>query len=272
MKAGFVCSLVVMASTPGLVAAQADEASKKQADPPLEGVIALGLGYGADYLGGRDFGVSVRPGLFLRWGRFSASSGASWAARRQEVEQGGLGLELSRSDAFDLILGLRSDSGRRESASPALAGMGDVKRTLRLRLSAAWRFAPQWQVSSTWTGDMLGRGGGSVVETKLQRQWSLSPATTLEAATQLTYVSARYMRSYFGVSDEQAAHSGYVVYQPGAGWRSVSGYVTLKSELGGDWVVMAGPGFSTLLGQAADSPLTQRRSAVSFTAGVGWRF
>ncbi len=268
MTTWLVRSIVIAAGlAAGPVAAETEVAGR-----PLDGVITLGALYGPDYLGSRDSGTSVRPGLFLRWGRVSISSGAGWAARRQEVERRGLGIELSHSDAFDLSLGLRSDSGRDEDSSTALIGMGDVKRTLRVRLGGTWRFAPQWQVSTAWTADALGRGGGYLVETKLQRQWQLTPRLLLESAGQVTFGSTRYMQAYYGVNDEQAARSRYAVYQPGAGLRDLSAYVTLKAELGDNWVLMGGPGFNYMLGPAADSPLTQRRWAWSFSTGVGWRF
>ncbi len=268
MKACLLPSIAVAAG----LAAGAAHADTLLGGRPLDGVVTLVGLYGPDYLGSRDSGTSLRPGLFLRWGRVSISSGAGWAARRQEVERRGLGIELSHSDAFDLSLGLRSDSGRDEDSSPALTGMGDVKRTLRVRLGATWRFAPQWQVSTAWTADALGRGGGYLVDTKLQRQWQLAPGVLLESGAQVTFGSSRYMQAYYGVNDEQAARSGYRAYQPGAGFRDLSGYASLKAELGDNWVAMAGPGFNYMLAPAADSPLTQRRLSWTFSAGLGWRF
>lgn len=46
----------------------------------------------------------------------------------------------------------------------------------------------------------------------------------------------------------------------------------MKYELNDEWVVTGGPGYGRVLGPAARSPLTQRRSAWSLSGGVGYRF
>jgi outer membrane protein len=77
----------------------------------------------------------------------------------------GLGVELLRNEALRVRLGLRFDSGRRESADPALAGMGDVKRTIRARIGrhlALCARAGRW--GHPWTVDAFGRGGGNLGE------------------------------------------------------------------------------------------------------------
>jgi outer membrane scaffolding protein for murein synthesis (MipA/OmpV family) len=48
--------------------------------------------------------------------------------------------------------------------------------------------------------------------------------------------------------------------------------LSLRAELGEDWVFVAGPGYARLLGPAARSPIVQRRSSWSASAGVGYRF
>jgi outer membrane protein len=238
----------------------------------FDGVVTLGVQRGADYLGAREQGVSVRPGIYLRWGRLSISSGGGWAAKRQRDEVVGLGIDLASSDTFDLTLGLRADSGRNESDSDALKGMGDVKRTIRARIGATWRFAPDWQLGAAWTIDAFGRGGGNLGELRLKHEWPLSHHMTLSSGVAVFVAGDRYLQTYFGVTPDQAVRSGYPVYTPSLGLRDVQLYTAVKYELNDEWVVTGGPGYGRVLGPAARSPLTQRRSAWSLSGGVGYRF
>lgn len=228
--------------------------------------------YSPDYLGARESGYSLRPGLFVRYGRITVSSNAGFAVRREDAELRGLGIDLAESDDFDVSLGLRVDRGRNESRSPALAGMGDVKATLRLRVGGSWRFTPQWQVQGNWTLDAFGRGGGNVVDLKLQHDWTLMPRVELTSSAAVTIGGERYMQTWFGVTPEQSARSGYPVYSPKLGVRDLTLTASVKTELGDDWVFIGGPGYTRMLGPAARSPLVQRRSAWLLSAGVGYRF
>lgn len=234
-------------------------------------VTLVGL-WGPEYQGARDAGFSARPGFFVRYGRVSLSSGGGFAARREDAELRGLGIELAHDDRFDLSLGLRTDGGRSESDSPGLAGMGDVKRTLRARIGGTWRFAPGWQLSGNWTVDAFNRGGGNLADLKLQHDWQLTPQLSLSSSAAVSVGGDRYMQTWFGVTAEQSARSGYAEYDPRLGLRDLSLAMSLKAEVGHHWVFIGGPGLTWMLGPAAKSPLVQRRLNWSASAGVGYRF
>lgn len=238
----------------------------------VSGAVTLIGQYGPDFLGASDSGASLRPGLYLRWGRVSVSSGAGWAARRQDTEIRGLGIDLAHSDAFDLSLGLRSDSGRSDDSSPALAGMGDVKRTIRARIGATWRFAPDWALSANWTVDAFNRGGGNLIDAKLQHERTLSPRLHLTSGMSLSAGGPRYMQTYHGVTAEQSAATGYPEYKPGTSLRDLQLFTSLRVDIGDDWVGVLGIGFTRTLGDVTDSPLTTRPNAFSLSTGIGWRF
>ena len=255
-----------------LLAGLAGLAQAAKSPNDLAGAVTLSVQSGPDYLGARDRGISVRPGFFVRWGRLSVSSGGSWAARREDTEVTGLGYDLARSDNFDASLGLRVDSGRSESDSPALAGMGNTKRTIRARVGAEWRFAPRWQLSGSWTIDAFGRGGGNLGELRLRHDWPLTPMLTLSSGAALTVAGDRYMQTYFGVTPEQAQRSGYAVYSPSLGLRDLQLFTALRYELGDHWVLTGGPGLTRVLGPAARSPLTQKKQSWTLSAGAGYRF
>ena len=117
----------------------------QQGDVPATGRswdVALGaaLSHGPDFAGAQGRQMSLTPGLYLRYGRLSLASRSAFVVRSSDPGAAGSGLrlDLSRSDALRIGLGLRNESGRRESSSPELRGMGDLPRSLRLRLAARW--------------------------------------------------------------------------------------------------------------------------------------
>lgn len=238
----------------------------------LDGAVTLVAQHGPDYLGARTSGLSVRPGFYVRWGRLALSSGGGWASPRQDDDLRGLGLELKHTRSLRVNLGLRMDSGRNESAAPALAGMGDVKRTLRVRLGANWQFAPQWELRAGWTIDAFGRGGGNLGELKVQHDWPVAARLHLTTGVSLSLAGDRYLQTYYGVTPAQSARTGYPVFEPRMSLRDVSLFTTLRADMGEDWVGQIGAGATRVLGDAAHSPLSQRLDGWSVSAGVGWRF
>lgn len=238
----------------------------------IEGALSLIVNHSAEYLGAARSSASLRPGFFIRWGRFTLSSGGGFAASRREGQSRGFGYDLRHTENVDLSLGLRMDSGRSESDSDALAGMGDVPRTVRLRVAGEWRFTHGWKVAGGWTIDAFGRGGGNLGEIGVRHERELSRRTTLTTGIVATIAGDRYLQTYFGVTPEQSARTGYPVHTPAFGVRDVAVYLSMRKEFDEDWVAVAGIGGTRLLGDARTSPLTRRAAAASFSAGLGYRF
>ena len=59
-----------------------------------EGAVGLTMGYGPAYVGSDDYNIGLKPALYLRYGRFSLSSGAGFATRRADQVLRGLGADL----------------------------------------------------------------------------------------------------------------------------------------------------------------------------------
>lgn len=255
-----------------LAAALAGPAAGPAAAQDFDAAASLVLTHAPTYLGAQRQSLGWRPGVYLSWGRFTLSSGASFAADREADDVRGMGVELLRNEALRVRLGLRFDSGRRESADPALAGMGVVKHTIRARLAASWAAPKPWRLDTSWTVDAFGRGGGNLGEATLAHDRELGADTTLTLGGTVTLAGDRYLQTWFGVTPEQSARTGYPVHEPGLGLRDVQAFVSLHRPLSGHWVLMSRFGFMRLLGAAADSPLVRRVTTHSVTLGLGYRF
>ncbi|NRF67961.1 MipA/OmpV family protein [Aquincola sp. S2] len=264
-----VAALLAGLLLPG--AARADEEAKPAAT--WEGAIGLVLRHGPTYAGAEDKRTRIAPGLFLRYGRFSVTTTGGFATRSQdETTRGGLAAELVQRDDFRVSLSLRFAGGRDPGSDPLLAGLDKRRTTLRGRLGVSRDLGAGWQLRAGWNPDLLGRDGGSYVDVGLNHGWALTPTVQASAGIGATWSNARYLQSYFGVSEAESARSGHPVYRPGSGLRDVGANVGLRTSFGPRWVGFANAGVSRLVGPAADSPLTRRPSSWSLGAGLAWRF
>ncbi len=266
-------------------AAQAQEATAAQppgdlhataapAPAPVswEGAIGLSAQYRPEYAGAQRRIFKATPALFLRYGRFTITNAGGFVTRRADDVVRGLGVDLLERERWSVKLSLRYDRGRGEDSSNSLSGMGDIPATVRARLVANWRLDGPWRAGLSWSVDALGRGGGHLGDISVGWEQRVAPATQLAASLSLALAGDRYMQTYYGVSQEQAARTGRPVYEARAGWRDATGSVNLRHELGPDWTLLAGLSASRQLGPAAASPLTTQRNGWSVSLAAAWRF
>ena len=238
----------------------------------LEGAIGLLAGYGPDYAGAAASHASAGPGFFFRYRRITVTNASGFVTSRSDDVVRGLGLDLLRSDTRRINFALRIDNGRKETGSGALAGMGDIKPTLRLRVAGTWQLGDGWRVGSSWNLDTLNKGGGHYGDVSFARERRLSPKATWTWGGSLSAGSERYMQTYFGVSEEQSRSSGRALYGPSAGLRDAALFASLQTDLGERWVLLAGANVSRLIGPALDSPLTVKPTGWGLNGGAAWRF
>jgi len=237
-----------------------------------EGAIGLVLGYGPAYIGSDDYGFGVKPALYLRYGRFSLSTGAGFATRRADQVLNGLGVDLVSSERVRVKLSARLNRGRSDSNNAALAGMGEVDGTVRARLTATWQLNDVWRLGAEASIDALGRGQGAVGELSFAREVALTPDTTWRWGGSLSLGNSTYMQSYYGVTQTQSSSSGYAQYAPSSGLRDLALSTGWVSELTPDWVGFVNVGVSQALGPVLDSPLTFKALGYSGNVGLAWRF
>ncbi len=95
---------------------------------------------------------------------------------------------------------------------------------------------------------------------------------SLDADISTTYGSGKYMRTYFGVSPEDASVSGLDSYRPGAGLRDVSAGITAGYRLSERWGLIARLGGSYYVGDVRDSPIVKEGAKFQGTAALGVTF
>lgn len=246
----------------------APSAIKRSWDAAIGGVLV----YAPDYAGSDNQRLRLGPGFYLRYGRVSIATRSGFRSAGDPGERAGLRIDLSPSDRLRFAVGLRYDAGRQESSSEALKGLGDVPSTVRVRTMASYRLGDGWSAGSAVLLDVLGRGGGWQADLGAGRELRYSVDTTWSFGAALAFAGDRHMQTYFGVTQEQAARTGYPAYEPRWGLRDLSAHVNARTELGGSWHAFYGANISRLLGPAAASPLTKDPNAWGLNAGLVYRF
>jgi len=238
-----------------------------------EGAVGPVVSLAPDYSGASTRKVSWGLGYYLRYGRISISNTSGFVTRRREDDIfRGLSLDVKRDERVRLNVALRIDNGRKASDTRGLAGLEDIRRTIRARFSATWQADPAWKVAAGLNTDILGRGGGNVVDLGATRDQRWSASTTWNAGASVSAGDRRYMRSWYGVSEAASATTGHPAYDPGAGLRDVTVATNWRMEIHDKWIVLWGASASRLVGPAARSPLTTSQQQWGVSAGVARRF
>jgi outer membrane scaffolding protein for murein synthesis (MipA/OmpV family) len=89
---------------------------------------------------------------------------------------------------------------------------------------------------------------------------------------QPTWASAKSTSSFYGITPQQAAVSGLPAYDPGSGLLATSVGLIYSVALAEHWVIVGNFEARRLHGDAARSPITERRSAYSAAAGLAYRW
>jgi outer membrane protein len=227
----------------------------------------------AEYLGSDRRDQKLSPLWAFQYGRWRLSSSRASAVLGFASDAAGPGAsaELAGTKNWHVGAAFRVDHGRKTSDSPYLIGLPDVKRTLRGRIYASYTLSPQWTIGGNVSQDLLGRGGGALASIDLGYRHWITPGIELTSGLGVSLADKRNMRTYFGISGEQAAQSGLRPFAAGAGFRDAHLGLGLTTALTPHWIAFGNIGVSHLLADAAHSPLTRRANNVGATLGIAYR-
>lgn len=250
-----------------------EEPASASATPGFSYVLGLRAAYQPEFMGARDYRTSARPIISLQWGKWRLSSSGASAVMGfgREVQGSGASTDLLSRDRIKVSLSLRFDSGRDSKDSPRLAGLPDVRKTLRAQLSTRYNLTDDLNVGLSWSADLLGRGGGSVAGLGLGYRIYRDTQTEWTAGGGVGWGSRRYQQAYFGVAPEVAPQTLYAAYQPGSGLRDAYLGLGWTYAITHHWIAFSSASVGRLLGPSADSPLVERRSAGQVAIGLAYR-
>ena len=249
--------LIALAATLSAAAgaqAQAFDAVRLFAAPPgkdggLAGSVVLST---TEYPGSKDRRTLVLPVLDYQWAN-------GWFAGATN----GLGYNFSGRPDMQYGLRVTADFGRKESRSTALRGIGDIDANAEVGGFFNYSLVEGLSLISSLRYGAGKDGNGIVADFGVGYSLAFAQRWRLGVGADVTAANAKYMQSYFGVSQAQATASGYRAYASGAGLRDVRTSASLSYSFNPRTSVMLGLGTSTLLGDAADSPLVQKKTSAT---------
>ena len=244
-----------------LLATRAWSADYSGADQPpqtdVDVIIELGLSgiIQPEFEGSRDYEIWPWPVIDVDYlnipGLFTFGSPDPWA--------GGFWLGPS----FNYY------SDRDFNDDPDLSGLNEVDATFEagLRASYEWTNAEIWGEARYAFGGADGFVGGFGVSAVARP----TPDLELKLGPFATVASTDYMDSYFGVSPQESANTGFRVdaFDPDGGFKSVGIGGTARYEFRPTWFLNAEASYSKLVGDAADSPIVKFGDEDQFTFGLG---
>ena len=250
----------------------AAEEARDKADSDWEFMVGLGAMYGPNFEGSDTSTVSALPMFNITW--------------RDRVFFGmrdGLGAHVYKSDKMRISTSIGFDLGRDEDDSKFLYGLGDVDASATLNAGIEYELGPITPFAKV--RQHLGGTNGLQAEFGIEaglpvavllgkREFQNKDATAahvrngtmLTAEISTDWASENYMQDYFGVNARQSAASGLGQFNAGAGFKSVNASVGMMVPLGKQLMLNGSLGYSQLIGDAADSPIT--RDEGQFTAGL----
>lgn len=274
-----VCAAAAALALPGWAAAE-DAAGEGDAaagaetarQPVRHYLLGASLSSSEGHVGqdGRSLGLQPVWGFWA--GRYRLSSGrasALWAVGRETVVDAGLSTTLLSQSDWSLGASLNWGGARKSGDDPLLAGVPDLRSTLRGKLSVGYAIGPRWSVGASVSQDLLNRDGGGQYSAGLGFRQPVSPNTYWDASLGLSWGNATYMQSHYGIPVSAAPRPAYRV---DGGVEGVQLGWSITSALNHNWVAFGGLGLSRLLGDAGRSPLVGERQVWSANAGLAYRY
>jgi outer membrane protein len=237
-------------------------------------VLGLSTAYVPEYEGSNRRVLKFRPLWAWQHGRYRISTSGAGAVLAFGIATpdtgAGASADFIRTDKLRFGAALRIDNGRSSSDSVDLAGVPDIRRTVRARAFVSYALDAHWGAAASLSQDILGRQGGALGSIDLGYHARLGEKTEWSAGLGMRFGDHRYMMTRYGVPPE-AALPDRPAFDAGAGIETITAGVGITSALTPRWILFGTLGGESLRGSAAASPLTRSSTGSAVTIGIAYR-
>jgi len=233
-------------------AAMLDASSDPGDRDRITGTIGLGAAIVPRYEAGDEYFVVPNIPLRLQYKGFQLSTR-------------GLGLELDviphRGVDFGPVISFRN--GRRDANSRQIAALDEVNPALELGGFLQLNSPPILKrqdsayVRANVLQDVTGSHEGLVATGSLGYSVAVTPKVRVGGEVNGSLSSASFMRTFYSVSAPESARSGLAPFRASGGARDVGLIGFVGYSFNKEWGLRLIGGYSRLVGDAADSPITQ---------------
>lgn len=237
------------------------------ADAPSYSV-SLNAGVMPRYQGSKHYTATVMPG-------FRADFGNGFFI---DPTRGGAGYNLRFANGMFASAAVSYDPGRADEnrygrpGSNELRGMGNIKGSFLGVLTVGSRIVGETTASATLELPISNRDRGWSAHVDLAAPVYSQGADKITVSPSLHFGSRKYMQTYFGVTPQQAADSGFAPYTADSGLQAASLTVAWKHTFSRQWAVQTAVGTTRLLGNAAKSPIVQNKQGYFAGTGIVYTF
>lgn len=214
----------------------------------LSADLGIGAQHGPAYLGSDDNDSSLW--LILRNGSLQRRDAAG---------------DVS-TDGFSIVPSFGYVGKRDADDHDALAGMDDIDMAGEVGARLNYDQGPARGYLAVRKG--FGGHDGLVGEFGAQYRFSPMDRLSLTAGAEARFSDSGFTETYFGVTQAESLASGMSAYEPGGGFYAAAINLEARYSLTDKMAVLGEVEYSRLLGDAADSPITQSKSEPIFRLGI----
>ncbi len=197
-----------------------------------------------------------------------------------EIDPEGINAYLIGNEKANAGVGLTYDWGRQQKNIHALfgshhpqslQGLGNIDPSLGLKAFANYTVHKiEFGVEAVqYTGN---QNDGLLVNLSAERSYHYRKRWTFTPSINTDYCDARYMQAYFGVTPAQASRSQFQAYNASAGFKDITISLTSIYQWNKHWFTASELSVQKLVGDAADSPITQSNIDPEVTLTLGYHF
>jgi MipA family protein len=224
------------------------------------GTVGAGLALAPKYPGASAEDLRPAPFVSINYG--------------DRVSIGPLGIEVAavRWDGLRAgpVLGLQG--GRRDSDDPRLEGLGDISTSVTGGLFANYtRGALEISATARQAISHSTNGLSGLFQVNVRHAFPMA-RTFVAAGPDLEFGNGDFERAWFGISPSQATTSGLPVYAPRAGINRVGLHADLTYRATPHILWRLFARLSDIAGDAAQSPIIERRTQIDVGAGIAYHF
>jgi outer membrane protein len=184
----------------------------------------------------------------------------------------GIGVAAVRWNGFRAGPVLGFHGGRKQSDDPRLAGLGDISSSITAGLFAGYaRGHLEISVTARQALSHSTNGLSGLLQVDLRHAF-FGAQTRVAVGPDLEFGNGDFERTWFGVSPQQSAASGLPSYVPHAGINRIGLHAGLTHRASQHVLLRLFARIDTITGDAAQSPVLERRMQVTFGTGIAYHF
>jgi len=153
-----------------------------------------------------------------------------------------------------------------------LRGMGDIDGGAAALLGLKYQVLAGTTLSLDANLAVSKRDRGDTLKFGIEQKVITKGADRVDVSGWATYGDDKHMQTWFGVTAAQSASSGFAAYAPKSGLEDVGLNVAWTHLIDRNWSVRSALGVKHLTGDAADSPLTVKKTYPTAVVTANYAF